>query len=128
MNNNIIPVKKISFIPIHRLHTFIPIGDEVEIGFLSLGEIPFKKGSANYSINRSPKKGGPLYEITLNCSVKPNDVPRLPGIMLIERCDGSTIVVGDPEIPVFMSTIISNDSQSLAFSIESGHFPYFLKS
>lgn len=127
MNNNILPVKKISFIPIHRLHTFIPIGDEVEIGFLSQGEIPFKKGTATYSINRSPKKGGSLYEISINCSVKPMDVPRLPGIVLLQRCDGSTLVIGDPEIPVFASEITNLESQSFSISTECGHFPYLLK-
>lgn len=127
MNNNIIPVKKINFIPIHRLHTFIPIGELVEIGSFSPVDIPFKKGTATYSINRSQKKGGPLYEITLNCSVKPALIPWGPGIVLLERCDGSTLVIGDPEIPLWVNTILTNDSQSLVASTECGHFPYFLK-
>ncbi len=128
MNHNIIPAKKISFIPIIRLHTFIPIGDEVQIGSFSQLEIPLKRGTVTYSINRSQKKGGEVYEISVNCSVKPTLVPGLPGILLVERCDGTTLVLGDPEIPLFMNTILTNDGQSLVAALECGHFPYLLKS
>lgn len=128
MNNNLIPIKRLSFIPIHDIVSFISIGNKVQITFLSTTDIIFKKGTATYSVSESTKKPGVLYSCAISCSLKTdlNDY-NSPGIIIIERCGGETLVIGDPEVPAYINKAFTGDSRTVSVNHECGHSPYFLQ-
>lgn len=120
------PIQKIHVTALRHIHRLERIGtgkDQLMVTH-DIQEVPFKSGTARWSVATSQTAAGLQYAFTLSfTAARKIRWNGRPAVLVIEFCDGEKKIIGSPYLPVFPETTETQENESVTIRHVNKSFP-----
>lgn len=110
------------YIPAHLVTDYIEYTDgTVQVKtFESLRTINFATGSQSFQSTSKPNKAGQLFSSSVATSLREAIAYDGPSIVFIQLCNGTILLFGTPELPVYFNGTHTDQVRSFQIDFDSG--------
>lgn len=119
-------ISKISITRLSNIHRLARTGTELdELQTVKpLQELPFKSGTARWTVATKQTAAGTQYDFTLSfTAAKTIRWGGIPFILVLELCDGEKKIIGSPYLPVFVESTETQENESITIKHINNTFP-----
>lgn len=121
MNENLTPIYRMKYIPASLITDYTEYTDgTVQIkSFEALRPISFATGSQSFQSTSKPGKAGILYSSSISTTLRQPIPYNGPVLLFVQLCNGTTLVFGSPEIPIYFNHTHTDQSRSFQIDHDS---------